>query len=90
MGTVYTNANIPTGSVPTIGSFTASPVSISKGQSVTLSWSASQALYNVISPQVGPVRNSSVVVNPSASTIYTLYETNQYGRATATVSVSVH
>jgi hypothetical protein len=90
MGQVYTNANVPTGSSPVISSFTASPVSIAKGQSVTLSWITSGAGYDVISPQVGPVRNTSVTVTPTASTTYTLYSTNQYGRTTANVSVSVH
>ena len=90
MGTIYTNSNLPTGLSPAISSFTASPVSIAKGQSVTLNWSTSGADYNVISPQIGPVRNTSVVVTPTASATYTLYSTNQYGRATASVSVSVH
>jgi len=90
MGTVYTNTNVPTGPSPAISSFTASAVSIAKGQSVTLSWSISGADYNVISPQIGPVRNTSVVVNPTGSTTYTLNSTNQYGRTTASVNVSVH
>jgi hypothetical protein len=90
MGTVYTNTNVPTGPSPAISSFTASPVSLAKGQSVTLNWTTSGAGYNVISPQIGPVRNTSVVVTPTASTTYTLYSTNQYGRTTASVSVSVH
>jgi hypothetical protein len=36
------------------------------------------------------VRGASVVVTPSASTTYTLYSTNQFGRTTATVLVTVH
>ena len=89
MGTVYTDANVPVGPSPTIGSFTANPASVAKGQQVTLSWSTSGASYNFIAPQVGPVRTTSLVVTPSATTTYTLYSTNQFGRATASVTVTV-
>ena len=34
-------------------------------------------------------RDTSVTVNPTATTTYTLYATNQFGRTTATVTVSV-
>ena len=89
MGTVYTDANVPVGPSPTIGTFTANPASVAKGQQVTLSWSTSGASYNFIAPQVGPVRTTSLVVTPSATTTYTLYSTNQFGRATASVTVTV-
>jgi len=89
-GTIYTPGNIPTGSAPTISSFTANPTSISAGQPVTLSWSVTSSTYNIISPQVGPVRGSSVVVNPTATTTYTLNSTNQFDRTTSTVTVTVH
>jgi hypothetical protein len=90
MGTIYTPANVPTGPAPTILSFTANPISVSKGQSVTLGWNVSSADYNIISPTVGPVRGASVTVVPSATTTYTLYSTNAYGRTTTTVTVTVH
>ena len=90
MGTVYTDANVPVGPSPTIASFTANPTSVSRGQQVTLSWSTSGASYNFIAPQVGPVRTTSLVVTPSATTTYTLYSTNQFGRSTATVTVTVN
>jgi hypothetical protein len=35
------------------------------------------------------VRGTTAVVTPSATTTYTLYATNQFGRATATVIVTV-
>jgi hypothetical protein len=89
-GTIYTPANVPTGPNPTISSFTANPNSISAGQPVTLSWSVSNSTYNIIDPQAGPVRGTSTVVMPSATTTYTLYSTNQFGRSTATVTVTVH
>ena len=89
-GTIYTPANVPTGPNPTISSFSANPTSISAGQPVTLSWSVSNSTYNIIDPQAGPVRGTNIVVMPSATTTYTLSSTNQFGRSTATVTVTVH
>ncbi len=88
-GTIYTPANVPTGPSPTISSFSANPSTVSAGQPVTLSWSVTNSTYNIIYPTAGPVRGSSIVVNPSATTTYTLYTTNQFGRTTATVTVTV-
>jgi hypothetical protein len=56
---------------------------------VTLSWSINGAEYNIISPQVGATRGTSVIVNPTVTTTYTLFSTNQYGRSVATVTVTV-
>jgi hypothetical protein len=89
LGTVYTDANVPTGPSPTISSFTANPSTVTAGSQVTLSWSVSNSLYNIIDPQVGPVRGTSIVVTPSATTTYTLYTANQFGRSTAAVTVTV-
>ncbi len=89
MNPLYTSANYPTGSAPTISSFTASPTHVASGGSVTLSWNASSTQYEIVSPGPGAVRGTSVTVNPTASTTYTLYATNQYGRTTATVTVNV-
>jgi hypothetical protein len=89
-GTIYTPGNVPTGSAPTISSFTANPTSVTAGQPVTLSWSVSSSTYNIIAPQVGPVRGTSVVVVPTATTTYTLNATNQFDRSTASVTVTVH
>jgi hypothetical protein len=89
LGTVYTPANVPTGSSPQITSFTANPRRVAPGQPVTLSWSAANAEYTIVSPSVGPVRGTSVVVNPQATTTYTLYTTNEFGRTTAIVRVTV-
>jgi len=92
MGTIYTPANVPTGFAPAINSFTASPSTVFKGNTATLSWTFSgnsAAEYNIISPQVGATRGSSVMVNPTVTTTYTLYSTNQFGRSAATVTVAV-
>jgi hypothetical protein len=88
-GTIFTPANVPTGASPTISSFTANPTTVMAGQPVTLNWSVSNSEYNIIDPQAGPVRGTSIVVNPSATTTYTLYTTNQFGRTTATATVTV-
>lgn len=90
MNPVYTSATVPTGPAPVISSFTASSGSVSAGTAVTLNWQVSGASYLVISPQVGAVRGTSVQVSPQQSTTYVLYATNQYGRTTASVSVTVH
>ena len=89
MNPVYISGNIPTGTPPPISSFTATPSHVASGGSVTLAWSASNAQYVIVSPEVGAVREASVTVKPSATTTYTVYATNQFGRTTATVTVSV-
>ncbi len=90
LGTVYTPSNVPIGASPTIGSFTANPLSISAGQQVTLSWSTSNAEYNIVTPQAGAVRGGSIVLTPAATTTYTLESTNQFGRTKKSVTVTVN
>ncbi|MGB6683969.1 MAG: hypothetical protein WBH24_10005, partial [Candidatus Acidiferrum sp.] len=87
---VYTSANVPQGATPSISSFTASTANpVPAGTAVTLSWTATNASYYIVSPQIGAIRGSSTVVTPSATTAYTLYATNQFGRTTANVTVTV-
>ena len=74
---------------PTISSFTASPASIDKGKSATLSWSAANADSLSISPGVGTVTGTSVKVSPTSTTTYTLTATNAVKSVTATVKVTV-
>jgi hypothetical protein len=89
MGPVYTPSNVPSGKAPTIASFTASASTVSAGQPVTLSWSVTNASYSLITPQVGPVRGTSLMVVPSATTTYVLDSTNAFGRSSAKVTVTV-
>lgn len=89
MSPIYTSSNLPVGAAPVITSFTATPSSTPVGGSVTLAWTVANASYLVVSPAVGAVRGPSGTVKPAASTVYTLYATNQYGRTTASVFVSV-
>jgi hypothetical protein len=86
---LYTASNVPTGPVPTVTSFTANPTTVSAGQSTTLTWNVTGASYFIVSPQVGAIRGNSVTVTPTATTTYILYSTNEYGRSTATVQVTV-
>ena len=84
----YDSASAPTGRPPTIGSFTASSTTISAGTPMTLTWTASNDSYDFID-QLGGVRGGSVTTTPAATTTYTLNATNQYGRSTKQVTVTV-
>lgn len=86
---LYTQNNYPQGPNPTIASFTTNPPIVSAGSPVTLSWNVSGEEYNIISPQAGVVTGTSVVVTPAKTTLYTLDSTNEYGRTTAKVKVTV-
>jgi len=55
---------VPTGPPPAIGSFNANVSSVTSGTPVTLSWNVTNSLYNIISPQVGPVRGTSGCRHP--------------------------
>ena len=90
MNPIYTAASVPQGSAPSISSFTANPSTTSAGTPVTLAWTSTGVLYSIITPQVGAVRGSSAIVAPAQTTTYTLTSTNQFGRTTASVTVTVH
>jgi hypothetical protein len=89
LGTQYSASNVPQGSAPSISGLTASAMSVASGTPVTLSWNATGASYYFVTPQAGPVRGNSVVVNPIATTTYTLTATNAYGRTTASITINV-
>ena len=84
----YDSASAPTGRPPTIGSFTASATTVSAGTPVTLNWTTTNDSYDFID-QLGGVRGGSVTTTPAATTTYTLNATNQYGRSTKQVTVTV-
>ena len=90
MGPVYTPNNVPTGPSPVVSSFTADPPTIMTGQSSTLSWNVTNAIYTIVSPEVGPSRETTAVVQPTVTTTYKLYATNQYGQTIRSVTVTVH
>lgn len=85
----WDSATAPTGAPPTIVSFIATPSPAAPGEAVTLRWAVSGASYLFID-NVGGVRGESVTVRPGRSTTYTLNATNQYGRSTQTVAVTVN
>jgi hypothetical protein len=89
MNSLYTFSNVPQGAAPSTNNFSAGPATIAAGAQTTLSWSATGASYFVITPVVGAVRGTSVTVAPSVTTTYTMAATNQFGRNTATVTVTV-
>ena len=76
---------------PAIGSFTATPPSISTGWSTTLAWSVSGSGTTVsIDHGIGTLPASgSIVVTPGTSATYILTATNTSGTRTATAAVSV-
>jgi len=89
MNPIYTQANLPTGATPVINAFTASSSTVSAGAQVTLQWNVTGASYFDVTPQVGAIRGTSVIVTPSETTTYTLNATNEFGRTTSTVTVTV-
>ena len=75
---------------PTIASFTASPQTITKGGSTTLSWSTSNATAASITPGIGSVPTSgNQTVSPTETTNYTLTAQNNEGTTTGTTTVTV-
>src|SRR3984957_4311303 len=88
MGTEFDASTAPTGAAPTISTFTASQTTVTAGTPIILSWTVSNDSYDYIDA-VGPVRGGTQTVTPGATTIYTLSSTNQYGRATKSVTVNV-
>lgn len=78
------------GDGPTITSFVATPSSIQSGGSSTLSWDVSGATSLEIDQGVGDVTGlSSVTVNPTTTTQYTLTATNADGSTDASTTVTV-
>jgi len=75
---------------PTV-SFSASPATITSGQSSTLSWSTTNASSVSIDNGIGTEpANGSLVVSPTATTTYTITATGAGGTKTATATVTVN
>ena len=90
-GLLFGAASSSAPSAPTV-SLSASPTTISPGQSSTLSWSSANATSVTLSPNIGAVSASGTrTVAPLATTTYTVTATNAAGQsvsATATVNVT--
>jgi RHS repeat-associated protein len=74
---------------PSITSFTASPASITSGDTSTLAWTTTGADTLTLDNGIGTVTGTSRGVTPAVSTTYTLTATNAAGSVTATVTVAV-
>jgi peptidoglycan-associated lipoprotein len=80
----------PPAARPTV-TLQASPTSINKGDSATLTWNSTDATQLTISPGVGDVTaQGNTTVSPSDSTTYTITASGPGGSATATASVGVN
>jgi peptidoglycan-associated lipoprotein len=79
----------PVATKPT-ASLTADRASVSKGESVNLAWSTTDALKASITPEVGTVAaRGSTSVTPSTSTTYILTASGAGGNAESSVRISV-
>jgi len=75
---------------PAISAFSATPQTITAGQSVTLSWSVSGATSISLNNGIGDVTYlTSKAVTPTATTTYTLTAKNANGSTTKSVTVTV-
>ena len=75
---------------PTV-TLNASPASVNAGETVTLSWSSTNATDLDIEPGIGKVApQGSTPANPTTSTTYTITATGPGGSATATAQVTVN
>jgi peptidoglycan-associated lipoprotein len=80
----------PAAARPTV-TLQASPTSINKGESATLTWNSTDATQLTISPGVGDVTaQGNTKITPSDSTTYTITATGPGGSATASASVTVN
>jgi peptidoglycan-associated lipoprotein len=80
----------PPPAAPTV-TLQASPATINKGDSSTLSWNSTNATQLSIDPGVGAVTaQGSTPVSPSDTTTYTITATGPGGSASATATVTVN
>jgi peptidoglycan-associated lipoprotein len=83
-------APAPAAARPTV-TLQASPTSLNKGESSTLSWNSTDATQLSIAPEVGAVTaQGSTKVTPSDSMTYTITATGPGGSTSATASVTVN
>jgi len=75
---------------PIINYFTASPLSVSQGQQITLSWNVSGADTVNIQPDIGTVGTSgSLTLTPNATVTYILTTSNNGGSSISSITVNV-
>lgn len=92
-GVIIRNATLTvngTPPLPKITAFNSNSLSINRGQTATLSWSATDAIsYSMDNGVVIAANATSVTVTPSQTTTYKLTATGQWGSASQTVTVVV-
>jgi peptidoglycan-associated lipoprotein len=85
-----TKAPAPPPASPTV-TLQASPTSVNKGDSATLTWNSTDATQLTIAPDVGAVTaQGSTSVTPSNTTAYTITATGPGGSASASATVTVN
>src|SRR5260370_41370406 len=83
-------APAPAPARPTV-TLQASPTSINKGDSSTLSWNSTDATQLTIAPEIGAATaHGTTKVTPSDSTTYTITASGPGGSANTTASVTVN
>lgn len=82
-------ASTTQGALPLISQFRADPATITAGGSSTLTWVVTGATSLSIAPDVGAVTGTSITVQPTTRTEYTLSAGNAAGTVTAKTVVDV-
>lgn len=75
--------------LPAISLFTATPATITTGQSTVLSWNVANTSSTSLDNGIGATASTSITVNPLTTTTYTLSAANGTGTSTATTTVTV-
>ncbi len=86
-GPVYATNAAATGPSPTITNLAAT-ASTGPGTAVTLTWQQTGSSYDYIE-EAGPARNGTLLVAPQVTTTYDLVSSNQFGRASGSITVTV-
>ena len=90
-GGVSSSPTPPTNPAPTV-SFSGSPTSINSGQSVTLTWTTTNATAFTVAPAISQSAlptSGSQAISPTATTTYTATATGAGGSVTAQVTITV-
>jgi hypothetical protein len=81
----------PGGGPPPTASLTVSPATVVSGQTITITWAATNADSGTIDQNVGQVGlNGSTTLNPATTTTYTYTASGPGGTATAMATVTVN
>jgi len=89
--TAVATVTVTGSSIPQIVAFTATPQTVSSGQSTQICWQVTGATSISISPTIGSnlKANDCATVTPGATTTYTLTATNAVGQVQGNLTVNV-